>query len=113
MSVRLWHFTWPENIASIRENGFRARNRDGDRNCVFFATVGDNRFEIGPRELLEVILKVDDADIARYAQPTVLGNGKPSVIYMIPPEFVNAHTIEIRAATRTEDGQWDTMTDSE
>jgi hypothetical protein len=67
MPIQLWHFTLPENVASIREHGFRA----GDLGYVYFTTPPDRYHEAVGEVLLEVTLSLTAEELKPHASPIV------------------------------------------
>jgi hypothetical protein len=92
MPVRLWHFTWPENVASIHANGFRG-NQYG---FVYFCETGEKLFSSQGMELLEVCLDLTDGELALYSWRRMDGV-RTVIMYLIPDDIVNERKLEIRA----------------
>jgi hypothetical protein len=100
MAVRIWHFTPTENVESIKANGFRKGICGvGD---VYFAVRGNANHDLDGRSLLEVTLDITQQELDRLEDVPGYHGDRADIVYEISPDFLNAHTTDIRVVPESE-----------
>jgi hypothetical protein len=102
MKSHLWHFTHSPAVArQIQAEGFRDNSIDEyDLRWPCFSLPGERTWEKScGRALVVVWLEIDEQELAGYEQggPGAAAGSGSIISYQIPPDIINAHTVERRA----------------
>jgi hypothetical protein len=86
MSMKLWRFIWPEDLARVQAEGFW----DNDLGGVYFSLPGDRTFGADGKALLDVTFNFTAEELEGHR------NSTQPLSYKFPAEFANERKTDTR-----------------